>query len=142
MWILSAVTEELFFRFFLLRQCFLRNLKPTLAIVLVSALFAGMHLLNLRAGQAIGQTLLQMGYAFAFSIWAGAVTWKSTWLVPLIAHVLLNLTATESSIVWGNLVISAIILLDGVVVLKGVGVIRDGSNSAMRERNGKKRYAH
>lgn len=117
-WIIGAVAEELFFRFFLLRQIFLRTMKPVSAILLVSVLFARMHLFNLRAGQPFDLTLLQMGCAFCFSVWAGAVAWKSTWLIPLLAHVLMNATAGEE-LIWVQVLVSAAILADGLFLMKG-----------------------
>ena len=117
-WILGAIVEELFFRFFLLRQIFFRTMKPTLAIILTSILFASMHLFNLRTGQPIDQTLLQMGCAFAYGIWAGAVTWKSTFLISLLAHVLMNATA-GAEIMWVSLAVIAVVLVDGVILMKG-----------------------
>lgn len=69
--LVGAIAEELFFRRFLLRVIFLHSMKPVLAIILISFLFAGMHLFNLRAGAGISETLVQMIFAFCFSIWAG-----------------------------------------------------------------------
>ena len=116
-YILGAVVEELFFRLFLLRTIFLPRIKPALAILLVSVLFAGMHLFNLRAGAGATETLVQMIFAFCFSIWAGAVTWKSTWLIPLAAHVLLNLTAT-ADVMWVSLVAGLLVLSDGIILMR------------------------
>ena len=77
-----------------------------------------MHLFNLRAGQAIEETLLQMLFAFSFSIWAVAVTWKGTWLIPLLAHVLVNGTAGEITVpVWASFLVSAYLLADGWLVM-------------------------
>ena len=114
--LVGAVGEEFFFRCFLLQHIFLRKLKPIPAILIVSVFFAGMHLFNLRAGTGITDTLIQMLFAFCFSIWAGAVTWKSTWLIPLLAHVLLNATAGAENI-WVALVVSAVVLADGVMIM-------------------------
>lgn len=116
-YIIGALAEELFFRFLLLKTILLPRIKPTLAIVIVSVIFAGMHLFNLRAGQPTDLTLLQMGCAFAFGMWAGAVTWKSTWLIPLFAHVLLNLTTVDG----GGCIILAVtvvVLVDGILLMK------------------------
>jgi len=118
-YILGAVAEELFFRWFLLKTILLPRMKPVIAILLVSVLFAGMHLLNLRTGAGIGNTLVQMLFAFCFSIWAGAVVWrKGNILIPMLAHVLLNLTAvTEGMLI--PLAVSVIVLADGILLLKG-----------------------
>lgn len=118
--LIGAVAEELFFRFFLLKKVLLETakLKPTLSIFLVSFLFAAMHLLNLRNGAAFSEVFIQMLFAFCFSIWAGAVTWRCTWLIPLLAHVLLNATA-GTEILWVSLAASAFVLLDGVLLMKG-----------------------
>lgn len=115
-WIIGAAAEELFFRFFLLKTIFFRTIKPTIAIILVSILFAGMHLFNLQTGQPIDQTLVQVMCAFCFSIWAGAVTWKSTFLIPLLAHVLVNVTVGEE-IMWVSLAVSSVVLVDGIVLI-------------------------
>ena len=116
--LVGAACEELFFRFFLLRTIFLPRMKPVLAIILVSLLFAGMHLWNLRNGTAISDTMFQMAFAFCFSIWAGAVTWKTTWIIPFVAHVLLNATAVvENS--WVSAAIGVIVLIDGIILMKG-----------------------
>lgn len=118
LWVAGAVAEELFFRWFLLHRIFLRKLKPTHAILLVSILFAGMHLWNLTHAVYLA-ILSQMLFAFSFSIWAGAVLWrKGSILIPLLAHVLLNLTAvTEGTLI--PMLVSAVVLADGILLLKG-----------------------
>ena len=116
-YIFGAVVEELFFRWFLLKTILLPRMKPVMAILLVSFLFAGMHLFNLRAGAGIANTLVQMIFAFCFSIWAGAMTWKSTWLIPLMAHVLLNLTAT-ADMMWISLIAGMAVLADGILLIQ------------------------
>ena len=115
----GAVAEELFFRWLLLRTILLPRAKPALSVVLVSAGFAALHLLNLRNGTPIPYVLLQMLCAFCFSIWAGAVVWKkNSILIPLLAHVLLNLTAvTEGTLL--AVPVSMIVLADGVFLMKG-----------------------
>ena len=93
-------------------------MKPIPAIVLVSVLFAGMHLLNLRAGAGGEEVLVQIVCASCFSIWAGAVTWKVTWLIPLLAHVLLNATAgAENNRV--SIAVSIVVLIDGILLMRG-----------------------
>ncbi len=117
-YIIGAVAEELFFRFFLLKNVLLPRMKPILAIVLVSVLFAGMHLFNLRAGAGGEEVLIQIVCAFCFSIWAGAVTWKATWLMPLLAHMLLNATAgAENNRV--SIAVSIVVLIDGILLMRG-----------------------
>lgn len=117
-WILGAVAEELFYRFFLLKTIFLPRMRPVSAILLVSILFAGMHLFNLRIGQPVDVTLVQIFGAFCFSIWAGAVTWRFTWLIPLVAHVLMNATA-GAELMWAQVLVSAAVLADGLFLMKG-----------------------
>ena len=81
--------------------------------------FAGIHLFNLRAGAGGGEILVQIVCAFCFSIWAGAVTWKATWLIPLLAHVLLNATATAGAgNSWVSIAVSVVVLIDGVLLMK------------------------
>lgn len=115
-WIIGSAMEELFFRLFLLKCLFLPRLRSVLAIIIVSILFAGIHLWNLRGGQPIPITLVQMFFAFSFAIWAGVVTWKYTWMIPLLAHLLLNATASTENI-WVSLTVGALVLADGVLLL-------------------------
>ena len=65
-----------------------------------------------RNGTVISAELMQI--VFAFSIWAGAVTWKGTWLIPLLEHVLVNATAGEENLCVTGIV-SGIVLIDGVL---------------------------
>ena len=119
-WVIGAIAEELFYRFFLLQKLLLERtkLKPRLSIVLISLLFAGMHLFNLRSGLAVPVVLLQAVCAFCFSVWAGAALWRTnSVMVPLLAHILMNLTAFEGS---GSLIPLAagfITLLDGLILM-------------------------
>ena len=92
-------------------------MKPILAIALVSVLFAGMHLFNLRVGAGGEEVLIQIVCAFCFSIWAGAVTWKATWQIPLLAHVLLNATAGAGNM-WVSIAVSIVVLIDGILLMK------------------------
>ena len=79
-------------------------------------LFADIVSFNLRTGQTLPLTLLQVLFAFSFSISTGAVTWKESWLIPLIAHVLMNATAGEGS-VWLSLIVSGVMLTDEAMLL-------------------------
>lgn len=115
--VLGAVAEELFFRWLLLKKIFLPQLRPTLAVLLASTLFACAHLWNMRGGQTLQATLLQVFFAFAFSVWAGVVTWKATWLIPLFAHALLNATAVEGGDMVVTLALGVFVLLDGLCLL-------------------------
>ncbi len=121
-WVIGAIAEELFYRFFLLQKLLLERtkLKPRLSIVLISLLFAGMHLFNLRSGLAGSLVLVQAVCAFCFSMWAGAAVWRTrSVMIPLLSHVLMNLTASESS---GSLIPLAagfITLLDGLILMAG-----------------------
>ena len=72
----------------------------------------------LRAGAGGEEVLVQIICAFCFSIWAGAVTWKATWLIPLLAHVLLNATATAEN-AWVSIAVSIAVLIDGILLMKG-----------------------
>ena len=119
-WVIGAVAEELFYRFFLLQELLLKRtqLRPRVSIMLVSLLFAAMHLFNLRSGMAASVVLVQAVCAFCFSVWAGAVVWKqNSVIIPLLAHVLMNLTAFDGG---GNLIplaVSLITLLDGIILI-------------------------
>ena len=77
-----------------------------------------MHQFNLRTGADGEEVLVQIVCAFCFSIWAGAVTWKATWLIPLLAHVLLNATAGTENI-WVGIAVSIAVLVDGILLMKG-----------------------
>lgn len=120
--ILGAVIEELFYRWFLLKKVFFQatKLKPLLSILIVSALFAGMHLWNLRDGTSFSDIMFQMAFAFCFSIWAGAVVWKTDQIwIPLLAHVLLNATASDAEIAWVSVLVSVVVLTDGIWLMRG-----------------------
>ena len=120
-WVFGAVAEELFYRFFLLRKLLLERseLKPGLAVLLISLLFAGMHLFNLRSGMPVSLVLLQAFCAFCFSLWAGAVVWRTrSVMIPLLAHVLMNLTAFESIGVYIPFAASLLTLVIGILLIK------------------------
>ncbi len=119
-WVIGAVAEELFYRFFLLQKLLLRRseLRPRVSIMLVSILFAAMHLFNLRSGMAGSLVLMQAGCAFCFSVWAGTVVWKTrSVMIPLLSHVLMNLTAFEGGGAFLPLAASLITLLDGLILM-------------------------
>ena len=118
-WTIGALAEELFYRFFLLQKLLLERtaLRPRFSIVLISLLFAGMHLFNLRSGMTVSMVLVQAVCAFCFSIWAGAVVWRTrSVMVPLLAHVLMNLTAFDGGALL-PLAASLITLLDGLFLM-------------------------
>ena len=121
LWVFGAVAEELFYRFFLLKKLLLDRsaMKPANAVLLVSLLFAVMHLFNLRTGAGLFPVLVQAFCAFCFSVWSGTVVWKKQSLtVPLLAHVLLNLTAFEGGGVFISLAVSIVLLIDGIILQK------------------------
>ena len=121
-WVIGAIAEELFYRFFLLQKLLLEHteLRPRFSIVVISLLFAGMHLFNLRSSMVVPMVLLQAGCAFCFSMWAGAVVWRTrSVMIPLLAHVLMNLTASESSGSLFPLAAGFITLLDGLILMSG-----------------------
>ena len=119
--ILGAVIEELFYRWFLLKKVFFETtkLKPLLSTLIVSVLFAGMHLWNLKTSPAILPVLLQVFSAFCFSVWAGAVVRRKhrIW-IPLIAHILLNATAGDVEIAWVSVLVSIAVLADGIWLMR------------------------
>lgn len=120
LWVLGAIAEELFYRFFLLKKLLLEcsGMKGANAVLLVSLLFAAMHLFNLRAGTDLFPVLVQAFCAFCFSVWAGIVMWKKKSLtVPLLAHVLLNLTAFEGGAALIPVVAGILVLIDGLFLL-------------------------
>lgn len=120
--ILGAVIEEIFYRWFLLKKVFFQTtkLKPLLSILIVSVIFAGMHLWNLQASPAVLPVFIQVFSAFCFSIWAGAVVWKTDRIwIPLLAHVLLNATSVDAEIVWVNVLVSIVVLADGIWLMRG-----------------------
>ena len=120
LWVFGAVAEELFYRFFLLKKLLLdrSGMKPPNAVLLVSLLFAVMHLFNLRAGTDLFPVLVQAFCAFCFSVWAGAVVWKRRSVaLPLLAHVLLNLTAFEGGGMLIPLAAGILVLLAGLFLL-------------------------
>ena len=120
-WAIGALAEELFYRFFLLQKLLLERtaLRPRFSIVLISLLFAGMHLFNLRSGMTVSMVLIQSVCAFCFSIWAGAVVWKRrSVLIPLLAHMLMNLTAFDGSGLYISLTASLVTLVIGIMLIK------------------------
>lgn len=69
-----------------------------------------------RSGTGISAELMQI--VFAFSIWAGAVTWKSTWLIPMLGHVFVNGTAGDNTLsLWASFLVSAYLLADGLLLM-------------------------
>ena len=119
-WVIGAVAEELFYRFFLLQKLLLERakLRPRFSILLVSLLFAGMHLFNLRSDMTVSMVLVQTVCAFCFSVWAGAVVWRThSVMIPLLAHVLMNLTAFDGGGALLPLAASLITLLDGFFLM-------------------------
>lgn len=79
-----AVFEEIFFRGILLPVLLerLRKARIVLAVLISSACFGLMHLLNLFFGAGIGDTLLQIGYTFLIGCMLAVtmVRTKSLWL--------------------------------------------------------------
>ncbi len=117
-YIIGAVAEEMFFRFFLLKSILLPRLQARTAVLLSAALFAGMHLLNLFGGVEIAVVLVQILCAFCFGVWAGAVVWKKNSIViPLLAHILLNMTAVAEDMVI-PMIAGIPVLLDGILLMK------------------------
>ena len=120
LWGFGAVAEELFYRFFLLKKLLLdrSGMKGANAVLLVSLLFAAMHLFNLRTGAGLFPVLVQAFCAFCFSVWAGAVVWKrGSVALPLLAHVLLNLTAFEGGGMLIPVAAGILVLLAGLFLL-------------------------
>ena len=120
-WVIGAVAEELFYRFFLLQKLLLERakLRPRFSILLISLLFAGMHLFNLRSGMTVSMVLVQTVCAFCFSVWAGAVVWRThSVMIPLLAHVLMNLTAFGGSGLYIPLTASLVTLVIGILLIK------------------------
>lgn len=119
-WVLGAAAEELFFRRFLLKRLLLDTgaLRPAAAVLLSAAVFSAMHLFNLRAGMPAAEVLAQALCAFCFSVWAGAAVHRTgRAAVPLLAHVLLNLTACEGVGPAAPLAVHLLVLLDGALLL-------------------------
>ena len=112
--VLGAALEELFFRELLLRRWLLRRegMRPVRAVLLAAALFGVAHLCNtgadavqapglMGAGGGLGlladgmdAVWLQAFGACCFGVWAGAAVVRTDSLcLPLVAHVLVNVTA-------------------------------------------------
>ena len=115
--LIGAAVEEVLFRWILLKTMLLPRVRPAIAICATATLFAALHLLNVASGSPVSYVLVQALYAFGFSIWAGAAVWrKNSVLIPLLAHLLLNLTAgTEETLL--SLAIGMIVLVDGIVLI-------------------------
>ena len=116
--LLGAIAEEFFFRGLLLKTILLPRIKPCLAILITAILFSAMHLFNLQNGTALATVLLQIFCAFCFSVWAGSVVWqKGSIRLPLLAHLLLNLTAVTEGILLSTGA-SILVLADGLLLIK------------------------
>ena len=120
-WVIGAIAEELFYRFFLLQKLLLERskLRPPVSVLLISLLFAGMHLFNLRSGMPVSAVLMQAVCAFCFSVWAGAAVWRTrSVMIPLLAHVLMNLTAVDGGGLYIPLTASLVTLVIGILLIK------------------------
>lgn len=92
----TCAVEELFFRGFLLRT--LRRYGRVIAVVLSSAAFALVHIVNLAAGIAPGFVLAQVLCAFTVGICYGiAAIETGSLLWGYVAHLLTNVTASPAS---------------------------------------------
>ena len=93
-------------------------MKPAFAVILVSVLFAGMQLWNLRSGSALPETLVQLLCAGCFGIWAGAaVIHTGSIVLPLLAHFLLNARGMEE-ILLPSLAVACLLLASGILPLR------------------------
>lgn len=92
----TCAVEELFFRGFLLRT--LRRYGRVIAVVLSSAAFALVHIVNLAAGIAPGFVLAQVLCAFTVGICYGiAAIETGSLLWGYVAHLLTNVTASPTA---------------------------------------------
>lgn len=92
----TCAVEELFFRGFLLRT--LRRYGRVIAVVLSSAAFALVHIVNLAAGIPPGFVLAQVLCAFTVGICYGiAAIETGSLLWGYVAHLLTNVTAAPAS---------------------------------------------
>ncbi|MDO5297337.1 MAG: CPBP family intramembrane metalloprotease [bacterium] len=115
---LAAVCEELFFRGLVLKCWLLPRLKPVCAVVLSAVIFGAAHILNWRGILSFDLVLPQIIFAVCFGVWAGAAVYrKDSILLPVLAHVLLNVTDQPIYLTWPWAVVAGITLIDGVVLL-------------------------
>ena len=92
-----CVTEEIFFRGFLLRYLAKRNMA--VGLLLTNILFALFHLVNLTRGADPGYTLVQTVCAFAAGLCYSTATIQSGSLLPcMAAHFLTNITGSDASV--------------------------------------------
>lgn len=92
-----CVTEEIFFRGFLLRFLAKRNI--TAGLLLTNILFALFHLVNLTRGADPGYTLIQTVCAFAAGLCYSTAAIRSGSLLPcMAAHFLTNITGSSTSV--------------------------------------------
>ena len=94
-----ALVEEIFFRALLL-PLFMERLQKNrhavlISVLLTSALFAVMHLINLFFGAGIGETMLQVGYTFLIGCMLAVMLLKTKniWLC-IITHALFDFGGT------------------------------------------------
>lgn len=118
-YIFGAIIEEALFRWLLLKHLLLdkEGLAPVPSIAIVAVLFASMHLCNLAAGADATVTIIQFVFAFSFSVWAGAVVWRAQSIaIPLLAHVLLNLTGSGDMLPM-SVATGIVVLIDGILLM-------------------------
>lgn len=114
----AGIAEEFIFRFAILTIIIdtLYNSRNRFiyAGLLSSLLFALMHSLNLFAGQNIGATLVQIGFAFAYGLFlSGIYLYSDLFYLPVLFHALLDTLVflTSTSQVMTGKVLSSDILI-------------------------------
>lgn len=91
----AAIVEEIFFRGFLLQS--LKSIGRFRSTLLTSLLFALMHIPGLLHGNGANYALLQLSWAFGFSLCCCSAVFSCNSLIPCItAHLLVNLTSLFS----------------------------------------------
>lgn len=130
--LLAAVCEELFFRGVVFSELMERvRVKPLTAAVIVSGLFAGLHLFNLNSYASPGYAFVQIIFAFSISlvlsylylykgIWPciavhGLINWASTFNEKFNEKGQLILTNTETAV---YLFLALFFLYAGIKMLK------------------------
>ena len=119
----AAVTEEIFFRGFLLRA--LGNYSKLAGILLSSVIFALFHCANLlRAGDS-NFVLLQVFCSFAAGLCFGAsaVVWQSI-LPCILAHLAINLTGSLASSPPGSHQLIGLCVCAGIYICYGIRLFR------------------
>ncbi|MQS89431.1 CPBP family intramembrane glutamic endopeptidase [Companilactobacillus mishanensis] len=113
----AGIAEEFIFRYAVLTifLIFLKNSKhkTTFAVIISSLLFGLAHGINIFAGQDLGNTLIQIIFAFGLGAFLSSIyLYTEAFYIPILIHSLLDIfvfAATSSDVMTGKVATSDII---------------------------------